>query len=30
MTSMLERPAPPPAVGKLVDQFELGLDARSA
>ncbi|KZF08317.1 mycofactocin radical SAM maturase [Rhodococcus sp. EPR-157] len=27
MTSMLERPAPPPAVGKLVDQFELGLDA---
>lgn len=27
MTSMLERSAPPPAVGKLVDQFELGLDA---
>ena len=27
MTSMLERPSPPPAVGKLVDQFELGLDA---
>ena len=27
MTSVLEQPSPPAKVGRLVDQFELGLDA---